>query len=162
MKVGSNNKYQPDSPYEQDIGVSGIFIHPNYSGKSSLAWNIALLKLSSDVQFPFNDRINVVCLPIANSWPTDGIYSVIVGWGNIKGMHSVVCGKGRERGNGKGEGGRRGTRRKKGDEGEGARKNGARRKGAGRNGEESLRTQDPIRIHFWCDFQLQSNRSESA
>lgn len=88
VKIGSHNLYQFDAPYQIDMKIAGSYLHPKYVDSPNPGSDIALIKLESSIPYPFNERINVVCLPVANSWPEAGVDSVIAGWGRTAGNNS--------------------------------------------------------------------------
>ena len=71
--------------YVQTVGVSEIFLHPNYTYTFELNdWSIALLKLSKPVVI--SDYVKTVCVPTANmtSFLTPGTLTTITGWGQTE------------------------------------------------------------------------------
>ncbi len=86
IKVGSFHDMHNDPPYERDIGVKRIWIHPKYN--SQMDYNdIAILRLAKDVPFPFNNHTGVACLPSPGYQVPPGTNCVITGWGTTLGKY---------------------------------------------------------------------------
>ena len=84
--MGSFHKYTNDPPYEVDVVIKAIFIHPLYQSQgafSSESYDISLVQLSQDV-FPFNNHTNSVCLPKSGTIVPAGTECVTTGWGDTK------------------------------------------------------------------------------
>ncbi|XP_072043272.1 ovochymase-2-like [Amphiura filiformis] len=77
---GLHNLDNTTTGNEQVVGVSEIFMHPNYTYNDN-DWNIALLRLSKPVVI--SDYVRTVCVPTADmeSSLLPGILATISGWG---------------------------------------------------------------------------------
>ncbi|XP_031563033.1 prostasin-like [Actinia tenebrosa] len=65
--------------YEQKIGIERIIKHPFYDAYNNHDYDVALIKLKSNLIF--NDRVRPVCLP-SNDYPA-GTNCYISGWGHL-------------------------------------------------------------------------------
>jgi len=62
-------------------------ITPEGFGKNYAGHDIALLRLSRDVQY--SAAVGKICLP--DNPPPDRANCVAIGWGDTQGQHSVIC-----------------------------------------------------------------------
>jgi hypothetical protein len=88
VHVGSFHVASYDAPYETDVGVTAVRMHPDYNGNTN-SFDIALLRLAKDVPFPFNSHVNAVCLPNQYGYVVpSGTLCVTTGWGVTHGTGS--------------------------------------------------------------------------
>ncbi|XP_072168051.1 uncharacterized protein [Diadema setosum] len=81
VKAGSlSHEYEDSTDSAQYRDVAEIFIHPNYDIPTLLGNDVALLKLSSPLNF--TDAVQPVCLPRAHDVPDVGSYITLTGWGS--------------------------------------------------------------------------------
>ncbi|XP_071811094.1 trypsin-like isoform X2 [Apostichopus japonicus] len=78
--VLGNHRVNDLDDTQQSINVSEVIVHPYYNSLITRNNDIALLRLSSDVEF--NDYIRPACLP-SQDWPA-GTSVWITGWGEQK------------------------------------------------------------------------------
>ena len=81
MSVGDHWRNQ-DNPYKKTVGVSGNLWHPQYDVTGMLENDIAILTLSSDVEF--NDGVQPVCQPVTGLDAYVGQTSTVSGWGTTR------------------------------------------------------------------------------
>ena len=80
IAFGLHDLDDTDTGKEQFVGVSEVFMHPNYTYLDN-DWNIALLKLSKPAIM--SDYVRTVCVPgadMADEFPP-GTLTTITGWG---------------------------------------------------------------------------------
>ncbi|KAM5251206.1 ovochymase-1, partial [Hipposideros larvatus] len=80
VTAGEFNLFQKDKQ-EQNISVSKIIIHPEYSKLGYMSSDIALLYLKHKVKF--GTGIQPICLPQRDDKFEDGIVCMASGWGKI-------------------------------------------------------------------------------
>ncbi|XP_019524515.1 PREDICTED: ovochymase-1 [Hipposideros armiger] len=80
VTAGEYNLFQKDKQ-EQNISVSKIIIHPEYSRLGYMSSDIALLYLKHKVKF--GTDIQPICLPQRDDKFEDGIVCMASGWGKI-------------------------------------------------------------------------------
>ncbi|KAM9391637.1 transmembrane protease serine 9-like [Pholidichthys leucotaenia] len=69
------------NPNEVSRGVTRIIIHPDYNNGTAFNNDIALLELSSPVNF--TNYILPICVAASNSTVFTGVNTTVTGWGNI-------------------------------------------------------------------------------
>lgn len=72
----------PDAPWKITKDLMRIDLNPTFDPQT-LKDNLAMIRLASPVDFPFNDHINVPCLPDSNEVFVFGIQCVLSGWGPV-------------------------------------------------------------------------------
>ncbi|KAG8236453.1 hypothetical protein J437_LFUL016750 [Ladona fulva] len=71
------------APEPEDIPIAQMVVHPQYTGKSGLQNDIALIRLTSQINFS-SDSVRPVCLPIGLSVQEQnlvGKWLTVAGWG---------------------------------------------------------------------------------
>jgi hypothetical protein len=61
-------------------------LHPQWYGALN-GYDIALIRLSTPVPYPFNDWINTVCLPELNEVVANDQQCVTIGYGDTQGIY---------------------------------------------------------------------------
>ncbi|XP_050312707.1 phenoloxidase-activating factor 1-like isoform X2 [Anthonomus grandis grandis] len=82
-----NNGIEVCNQPEINVGIEEIIPHPSYSGQNSRTHDIALVRLSENVQY--SAYVQPICLPTPNESLRDGEITVVAGWGKTeKGRNS--------------------------------------------------------------------------
>lgn len=82
MQIGSHHLGSMDAPWQINADLMTIELHPFYYPFTRQN-NVAMLRLAAPLTLPFNDHVNVVCLPDSTEKPPAGKQCVVVGWGQI-------------------------------------------------------------------------------
>ncbi|XP_063602613.1 transmembrane protease serine 9-like [Penaeus indicus] len=77
--VGDHNLYSSSDANSQWMQIAEIVSHPSYDS-NTLDNDIALIRLTTEIQFPSDNKIAPVCLPTAGEM-YDNVDATITGWG---------------------------------------------------------------------------------
>ncbi|XP_047488843.1 transmembrane protease serine 2-like [Penaeus chinensis] len=77
--VGDHNLYSSSEANSQRMQIAEIVSHPSYDS-NTVDNDIALIRLTTEIQFPSDNKIAPVCLPTAGEM-YDNVDATITGWG---------------------------------------------------------------------------------